>query len=98
MLLFRGELFAAGGGQFVITRLAIVLGNVPLGANPTLCLRTIERGIKRTLLNAQNLFRHLLYSIGNFESMPRSVLKRFQEQHVQPPVTSDSVILCKNFR
>src|ERR1700719_610359 len=52
MLLFRKKLFAAGRSQFVVSGFAIVIRNAPFGFDPALRLQSIERGIKRALLNA----------------------------------------------
>ncbi len=86
MLLFRGQLFAAGRGQFVIARFAIVIGDAPLGFDPALRFQAIKRGIKRSLFNMQDVLRHLLYPIGDGEAVPRIVLERFQDQHVERAV------------
>src|SRR5438270_13848259 len=51
MLLFGQELFSPRGCQFVIARLAIVIGNAPLGFDPALRFQAIERGIERALLD-----------------------------------------------
>ena len=86
MLLFRGELLATSGRQSVLPRLAIVIGHAPFCLDPSLCFQPIKRRIKRTLLNAQNVFRHLLDPIGDRESVPRIVLERFQDQHFERSV------------
>src|SRR6202043_2923413 len=48
MLLFRGELLAAGRGQFVVARLAIVIRNAPFRLNPALRFQSVERRVKRS--------------------------------------------------
>src|SRR6266550_5987045 len=68
MLGFGRELSPASRGQFVIARLAIVFGSAPLSFDPPLRLQPIERGIKRALLDPQNLLRHLLIR----SAIPRS--------------------------
>ena len=79
-------LFAARRGQFVVARPAIVIGHAPLRLDPTLRFQTIERGIKRTLFNVQNILRHLLNAIGDREPVPRIMLERLQDQHVERAV------------
>jgi len=79
----RSQCSFSGRGQFVIARFAIVIGNAPLGLDPTLCFQTVKRGIKRSLLDVQNILRHLLNPIGDGKAVPRVVLERFQDQHVE---------------
>src|SRR5439155_11373313 len=42
--------------------------------------------IKRTLFDVQNVFRHLVDAIGNREAVPRIMLERFQDQHIERSV------------
>src|SRR6266446_10404080 len=60
MLLFRGQLLAAGRGQFVIARLAIAIRHAPFRLDPALSFQTIKRRVKRSLLDMENFLRHLL--------------------------------------
>src|SRR5262249_15490562 len=55
--LLRGELPLDCRCQAVILRLLVVLGQLPLGANPSLLLETIQRGIQGTCLHLKQLGR-----------------------------------------
>ena len=79
----RCELFASGRGQFVITGFAIVIGHAPFRRDPPLSFQTVKGGIKRSLLDVQNVLRHLLDPIGDGEAVPGIMLERFQDQHVE---------------
>ena len=96
MLLFRRELFAAGRGQFVIARFAIVVGHAPFRLDPALRFQSVKRRIKRTLLDVQNIFRHLLDPVRDSEAVSRIVLERFQDQHVERAVNKVWFFFCHN--
>jgi hypothetical protein len=55
------ELFAAGAGKSVKTGLPIVAGDTPLGGDPSLVFKPLERGIKRAVFHQENIFGLLLY-------------------------------------
>jgi hypothetical protein len=86
MFLFGRELLASGGRQFVIARLAIVVRYSPFSFDPPLRFQTIERGVKRTLFDTQNIFRYLLDPVRYRQPMSCIVLERFEDQHVERSV------------
>src|SRR5262249_8065474 len=86
MLLFRRELLSSGGSQFVVASFSIAIGDTPFGFDPPLCLQTIKSRVEGTLLHAQNFVRHLLNAVRNGEPVPRVMLERFQDQHVERAV------------
>src|SRR5215510_5029753 len=49
----RRQLFPAGGGQFVIFRLPVVLRRPPLRSDPALRLQPVQRRIQRSLAHPQ---------------------------------------------
>src|SRR5262249_5327983 len=51
----RRQLFPAGGGQFVIFRLPVVLRRPPLRSNPALRLQPVQRRIQRSLAHPQHI-------------------------------------------
>ena len=72
--LFALELFAAGGGKFVILGAAIIFGGAPARFDPAATLQAMQRGIERALLDLQNAFGDLLDAFRNGPAMLR--LKR----------------------
>src|SRR5207248_11731793 len=72
---FRCKLFASGRGQFVITVFTIVIRHAPLCRDPPLSFQAVKGGIKRSLLDTQNVLRHLLDPIGNGQAVARFVLQ-----------------------
>jgi hypothetical protein len=93
MRFFGGELLAARRSQFVIARFAIVVGDAPFRLDQTLGFQSVERGIELALLNVQNIFRHLMNPIRNREAVPRIVLERFKDQHIQRAVNEVGFLL-----
>src|SRR5205814_10204325 len=83
MALFGLELHSAGGGQLIGARLSVTIGNAPSGFDPALGLEAIKSWIKRSLLDVKDVFRHLMDPVGNRQTVPRIMLKRFQDQHVE---------------
>jgi hypothetical protein len=77
MLFFRHQLLAPRRRQFVVARPPFAIGHAPLRLDPTLRFQTIERGIKRPLLDTQNVFRHLLNSIRDGQAVSWILLQRF---------------------
>src|SRR5258707_3407241 len=61
--LLDGELFAAGSRQLIKARPTIVLGYAPFTLEPTALLDAVEGRIESTLLDAQHIFRQLLYTL-----------------------------------
>ena len=48
------------GGERVVARAAVVLGDVPFGGDEALAFQTVERGVERTLVDLQNIVGVLL--------------------------------------
>src|SRR5881397_3723642 len=57
---FASELFAAGAGDRVEPRLAVVFRGAPLRTDPTLLCQPQQRGVYRALVQAQHLITELL--------------------------------------
>src|SRR5690349_5170353 len=55
VLLFFGELFAAELGERIEARVAILLGDAPVGAHPTRLFEAMQGRVERPLLDAQQL-------------------------------------------
>ena len=55
--MFGGELPAAGGGERVVARAAVVLRRAPLGLHAAIEQQPLERRIQRTLPNPQHVVR-----------------------------------------
>ena len=53
---FDFELFAAGGGEAVEAGAAAELGDAPFGADDALVFEAVERGVKRALVDAEDVF------------------------------------------
>src|SRR4030095_7505234 len=83
MFLFGRKLLPSGGGQFVIARLAIVVLHAPLCLDQSVRFQSVKRWIKRSLLDVQNVFRHLMDPVRDSESMSRVVLERFQNHDLE---------------
>src|SRR5262249_35199981 len=86
MLLLCRELLSSGGSQFIIASLSIAIGDTPFCSDPALGLETIKGRVEGTLLHAQNFLRHLLNAVRNGEPVPRIMLERLQDQHVEGAV------------
>src|ERR1700737_774653 len=52
-------------GESVVLRAAVVFPRCPFGLDPALLLQLVERGIERTLADAQLVVRHLANTLGN---------------------------------
>src|SRR5687768_13966067 len=53
----RSQCASARGGQPIVLRPAVVLGDVPLTVDPPLELEPLERGVERSLANLEDLLR-----------------------------------------
>src|SRR5215813_289959 len=71
----RRQLFPAGGGQFVIFGLPVVLRRPPLRGDPALRLQPVQRRIQRPLAHPQYILRNPLYALCNVPSVSRPGLK-----------------------
>ena len=58
--LFERELLATRPGDAVELGFAVLLGGSPLGAEPSVLLHAVERGVERSFLHAQEVGRHTL--------------------------------------
>ena len=81
--LFALELFAAGGGKFVILRAAIIFGSAPAGFDPAATLQAVQRGVQRALLDLQNVFGDLLNTFRNGPAMLRLESNRFEDEQIE---------------
>src|SRR5689334_7269000 len=62
---FLGKLFAAARCERIKARLSVLLGHTPLSPHPTCLLHAMQRGIERSLLDAQQLIGNLVNVGGN---------------------------------
>ncbi len=77
------ELFAAFAVEAVELGLAAGFACGPFGCNPTLLLEPVEGRIERALLYLQNLFRYLLYALGDGPSVLRLVGEGAENEKVE---------------
>ena len=77
------ELFAAVAGEAVELGLAASFAFGPFGCNPTTLLQPVKGRIERTLLYLQNLFRYLLYTLGDGPSVLRLVGEGAENEKVE---------------
>ena len=80
---FDFELFAAGAGELVILRAAVVLRCAPTGLDPATALEAMEGGIKRTLLDAEDIARYLLDAFRDGPAVLRPDGERSEDEEVE---------------
>src|SRR5579862_1161424 len=89
------QLLAPGSGQMVEARAAAQLGNAPFGFDPTLMLQTVQRRIKRALIDLQNLFGDLLDAFGNSPAVQRAGLQRPEDQEIESALKKIHGVECR---
>src|SRR4051812_11872870 len=80
---FAFELLAAGCGQLVVLRAAVVLGGAPACLDPATPFQTMERGIQRALLDAQDIRRNLLQPFRDGPAVLWLERERAEDQEVE---------------
>jgi hypothetical protein len=65
---------------------AIIFGRAPLCSDPSTSFEAMQRGVERTLLNAQNIFRDLLQSLRDSPAMLRFIGNAPENQQVECPL------------
>ena len=61
----------------------VVLGDLPLGGDPSLALESIERGIERSLIHDEHIARHVADALRDRPSVERPEGERLQHEQVQ---------------
>ena len=80
------EALAAGGGELVEAGPAVVFGNTPLRPDQPLGLEPVERGVERTLLDAEDIGGDLVDAVRDPETVSRLVLEGAEDEHVEGAV------------
>ena len=80
---FGGKLFAARGGECVVAGAAIVLRRTPFGLHPAVEEQPLERGIQRTLADAQHVVGRQTQVLDDAIAMLRSADERLQDQELE---------------
>ena len=79
VLFFLCKLLPAGGGEAIVARAAIVLGNAPLRGDPAILLHAVQRRVERTFLDSQDVIRNPLDMQGDAVAMHRALGQSFQD-------------------
>src|SRR5213592_3376249 len=80
---FRLELLPAAPRQLVILGAPVVLRSPPFGLDPTSPLQSMQGGIERTLLDAQNVAGDLLNALRNAPAVLRFEGQGLEDQQVE---------------
>jgi ATP dependent DNA ligase domain len=78
-----GEFISSFSSEAVEPRFAIVVGYAPLRGNEASILKPLQRGVKRAMIDDQNVLGLLLDSAGNTLSMLWSKQQRPKDEQVQ---------------
>src|ERR1019366_7365988 len=73
----------SAGGEFVVLGAPIVVGDAPVRGNPAAPLQTMQRGIKRSLLDTQHVTGNLLDTHGDPPAMLRLQRQGLQDEQVE---------------
>ena len=79
---FGPQLFSAGGGERVVSRPPIVLGDSPTGLDPSPALESVQSRVQRALLDLKNIARDLLNAFGDGPAMLGLKRKRLEDEEV----------------
>src|SRR5258708_166616 len=80
------ETLAAGGGQGVEARLAVVRGHAPLARDPSPLFQSLQRRVQRAVFDEQFLLRRSLDGQRDALSVLRSEDQGAKDQQVQRPL------------
>src|SRR5215510_823153 len=78
-----GELFAAGARDGVVARLAVVLGGVPLGRNPSARDEAVQRRVERALVHTQQPVGAALDQLGDAPTVHGAQLENLEDEHLE---------------
>src|SRR5687768_11167704 len=79
----RDQLLAAGGGQAVVLRLAVVLGGTPERRNPTAVFQPVKGGVQGPMLDLKHVLRTALDRVRDGVAVRRADHEDPQDQHVE---------------
>jgi len=80
---FVDELLAAGGGQPVVFRFAIIFRGSPKGCEPSAILQAVEGWIERALFDLQEFAGTVFNDFGDGLAVGGAGGQDFEDQHVQ---------------
>ena len=80
---FDLQLLASGARDGVVARLAIVLGDLPIGSDPALARHPVQRGIQRSLLHAERFAGEVLDAFADSPPVLGIVREHLEDQHVE---------------
>src|SRR5579872_1193730 len=94
---FSGELFAAGLGNGVEPRLAVVLGYAPLRGNPALIYESHEAQIDSALIDLERILPDLLNAASNAVAVLRSHgVQGFQHHEIESALKNFRLVVCQS--
>src|ERR1700723_2866691 len=77
------ELFAAGRGQLVEARLAVILADAPVGGDPAAIFEAVQGRVERTLLDLENVVGGVLDDVRDGMAVGRAHDQGLQYEHVE---------------
>jgi hypothetical protein len=80
---FSGELSAAELGKQPIPRASIVVAGPPFGPDEAAAFETIERGIQRTLVDAENVVASPLNRLGDPIAVHGPELEELEDEKIE---------------
>src|SRR5262249_11251019 len=94
---FGGQMLFPGGGQAIGLAPLIVLGDLPLRADPLLPLQPVQRRIERAGVYLQRLVGIASDRLADAVAMLWPPLQRLQDEHVQRPLQQLDPVLVSRF-